>query len=43
MFDHLAATPEFSKGRLFKEMTQIITEAHYERDRSRVIHSSSFS
>ena len=26
MFDHLAATPETSKGRLLRRMTLIITE-----------------
>ena len=42
MFDHLAATPEFSRGRLFKENDSDHTRSPYERDRSRVIHSSSF-
>ena len=42
MFDHLAATPEFSRGRLFKENDSDDTRSPYERDRSRVIHSSSF-
>jgi len=42
MFDHLAATPELSKGRLFKEIDSDNNRSPYERDRSRVIHSSSF-
>ena len=42
MFDHLAATPETSKGRLFKENDSDHNRSPYERDRSRVIHSSSF-
>ena len=42
MFDHLAATPEFSRGRLFKENASDHTRSPFERDRSRVIHSSSF-
>ena len=42
MFDHLATTPETSKGRLFKENDSDHNRSPYERDRSRVIHSSSF-
>lgn len=42
MFDHLAATPETSKGRLFNENDSDHNRSPYERDRSRVIHSSSF-
>jgi len=42
MFDHLAAIPENSKGRLFKENDADYNRSPYERDRSRVIHSSSF-
>ncbi len=42
MFDHLAAIPEYSKGRLFKETDSDHNRSPYERDRSRVIHSSSF-
>jgi dGTPase len=42
MFDHLAATPKTSKGRLFKENDSDHNRSPYERDRSRVIHSSSF-
>ncbi len=42
MFDHLAAIPETSKGRLFKENDADYNRSPYERDRSRVIHSSSF-
>ena len=42
MFDHLAATPITSKGRLFKENNSDHNRSPYERDRSRVIHSSSF-
>jgi len=42
MFDHLAATPKTSKGRLFKENNSDHNRSPYERDRSRVIHSSSF-
>ena len=42
MFDHLAANPQFSKGRLFNETDSDHRRSPYERDRSRVIHSSSF-
>jgi len=42
MFDHLAATPQLSKGRLYKETDSDHNRSPYERDRSRVIHSSSF-
>ena len=42
MFDHLAATPEFSRGRLFKENDSDHNRSPFESDRSRVIHSSSF-
>jgi len=42
MFDHLAATSELSKGRLFKETDSVHNRSPYERDRSRVIHSNSF-
>ena len=42
MFDHLAATPLLSKGRLHTELDKNSNRSPYERDRSRVIHSSSF-
>jgi len=42
MFDHLSATPQSSKGRLYKETDSDHNRSPYERDRSRVIHSSSF-
>ncbi len=42
MFEHLAASPELTKGRLFKENDSDKYRSPYERDRSRVIHSSSF-
>ena len=42
MFDNLASLPIFSKGRLFKEIDIDYNRSPYERDRSRVIHSSSF-
>ncbi len=42
MFEHLAATPQLSKGRLFKETDTDHNRSPYERDRARVIHSSSF-
>ena len=42
MFNHLAASPQSSKGRLFKEIDSDHNRSPYERDRSRVIHSSSF-
>ncbi len=42
MFDHLAASPKLSKGRLYKEIDSDNNRSPYERDRSRVIHSSSF-
>ena len=42
MFDQLAASPQLSKGRLYKELEKNSNRSPYERDRSRVIHSSSF-
>ena len=42
MFEHLAAIPQLSKGRLFNETDSDHNRTPYERDRSRVIHSSSF-
>ena len=42
MFDHLAASPKSSLGRLFNEFDSDHNRSPYERDRSRVIHSSSF-
>ena len=42
MFDHLAASSQLSKGRLFKEKDSDHNRSPYERDRARVIHSSSF-
>ena len=42
MFDHLAALPNLTKGRLFNEIDNDYNRTPYERDRSRVIHSSSF-
>ena len=42
MFDHLASLPTSSLGRLFSESDSDHNRSPYERDRSRVIHSSSF-
>ena len=42
MFEHLAASPQSSKGRLYKEIDSDGNRSPFERDRSRVIHSSSF-
>ena len=42
MFEHLASSPSSSKGRLYKEIDSDSSRSPFERDRSRVIHSSSF-
>tara|TARA_Y100001970_G_scaffold45393_1_gene56985 strand:- start:4267 stop:5391 length:1125 start_codon:yes stop_codon:yes gene_type:complete len=42
MFEHLAANPNISKGRFYEEFDNDNTRTPYDRDRSRVIHSSSF-
>ena len=42
MFEQLAALPNLSKGRFYKEFEKDFTRSPFERDRSRVIHSSSF-
>ncbi len=42
MFEHLAASPRSSRGRLYKEIDSDGNRSPFERDRSRVIHSSSF-
>ena len=42
MFEHLASKPQLSKGRLFRETDSDHNRSPYERDRARVIHSSSF-
>ena len=42
MFDHLATSPISTKGRLNKEFDSDHNRSPFERDRSRVIHSSSF-
>ena len=42
MFTHLAANPKFSRGRLHKEFDDDQFRSPFERDRGRVIHSSSF-
>ena len=42
MFEHLAASPKLSYGRLHEENDPDNSRSPYERDRSRVIHSSSF-
>tara|TARA_Y100001970_G_scaffold291497_1_gene428864 strand:- start:1526 stop:2647 length:1122 start_codon:yes stop_codon:yes gene_type:complete len=42
MFEHLAASSSTTKGRLYKEIDPDDNRSPYERDRSRVIHSSSF-
>ena len=42
MFDHLAANSRKSKGRFYQELDSDNSRSPYERDRSRVIHSSSF-
>ena len=42
MFEHLAVNPEHSKGRLYDEFNDDKFRTPFERDRGRVIHSSSF-
>tara|TARA_Y100001970_G_scaffold124366_1_gene153987 strand:- start:4201 stop:5322 length:1122 start_codon:yes stop_codon:yes gene_type:complete len=42
MFEHLAALPKTTIGRLYRENDPDSSRSPYERDRSRVIHSSSF-
>ena len=42
MFEHLAAKPMLSLGRLYDEFDNDNNRSPFERDRSRVIHSSSF-
>ena len=42
MFKQLAANPKLSKGRLYKEFEEDQFRTPFERDRGRVIHSSSF-
>ena len=43
MSNLLSANPDNSKGRLFKELDGVLTSrTPYERDRDRIIHSSSF-
>ena len=42
MFEELAAKPNLSKGRLHHELEKDTLRSPFERDRSRVIHSSSF-
>ena len=42
MFEQLAANPKFSRGRLYKEFDDDQFRTPFERDRGRVIHSSSF-
>ena len=42
MFEHLASSPSSSKGRLYNEIDSDSRRSPFERDRSRVIHSSSF-
>ena len=42
MFEHLASSPSSSKGRLYREIDSDSSRSPFERDRSRVIHSSSF-
>ena len=42
MFKQLAANPKFSKGRLYVEFGDDLFRTPFERDRGRVIHSSSF-
>lgn len=42
MFKHLAANPKLSKGRLHNEFEDDQFRTPFERDRGRVIHSSSF-
>jgi len=42
MFKHLAANPKLSRGRLYNEFEDDQFRTPFERDRGRVIHSSSF-
>ena len=42
MFKQLAANPSTYKGRLYKETDEDLYRSPFERDRGRVIHSSSF-
>ena len=42
MFEDLAARSIFSKGRLYNELDDDASRSPFERDRARVIHSSSF-
>jgi len=42
MFKHLAANPKLSRGRLYNEFDDDQFRTPFERDRGRVIHSSSF-
>ena len=43
MFKHLAVNPSLSKGRLYGENEEDQFRTPFERDRGRVIHSSSFN
>ena len=42
MFKHLAANPDKYEGRLYEEIDEDQFRSPFERDRSRVLHSSSF-
>ena len=42
MINYLSANPSNSKGRLFKELETETRRTFFERDRDRIIHSSSF-
>ena len=42
MFNSLSANPLKSKGRLYKEFEEETSRTPFERDRDRIIHSSSF-
>ena len=42
MFEHLATSSFSTQGRLYKEIDPDDNRSPYERDRTRVIHSSSF-
>ena len=42
MLKFLSSKPEFSKGRLYKEINDQPYRSHFQRDRDRIIHSSAF-
>ncbi|MBD42104.1 MAG: deoxyguanosinetriphosphate triphosphohydrolase [Pelagibacteraceae bacterium] len=42
MLKFLSSKPEFSKGRLYKEINDQPYRSHFQRDRDRIIHSTAF-